>query len=69
MAGYAATCPHPDAGCVKNETFTDPLRLVKMLHVELFTQHRFKATIGLLLKRPGITPPFVRTIESQGEPA
>lgn len=43
-----------DDGWIKNETLIHcPLRLVKMKHVELFTQHRFKATIGQLLKHRG----------------
>ncbi len=41
-------------GWANNETFTAQLRLVKMKHVELFTQYRFKATIGPLLKHQSV---------------
>jgi hypothetical protein len=41
-------------GWIKNETFIAPLRLVKMKHLELFTQHRFRATIGQLHKPQGV---------------
>ncbi|MDH4550352.1 hypothetical protein E8E68_10475 [Pseudomonas sp. BN607] len=47
---------HPNGGCIKDETFRPAPRLVKMMYVELFTQHRFKANIGQLLKPSGITP-------------
>ncbi|WP_087503422.1 hypothetical protein [Pseudomonas sp. SID14000] len=42
-----------DADWVKNETSTTQHRLVRMKTVELFTQYRFKATIGRLPKRQG----------------
>ncbi|POA80333.1 hypothetical protein C1882_27275 [Pseudomonas sp. FW305-E2] len=65
-------CNKPDDGWIKNETIIAPPSLVKMKHVELFTQHRFKANIGRLLKHRGVIT-LISTaspyhIESQGEP-
>jgi hypothetical protein len=54
LADGRLCCNKPDDGWIKNETIIAPLRLVKMKHVELFTQHRFKATIGQLLKHRGV---------------
>ncbi|CAO3302759.1 conserved hypothetical protein [Pseudomonas sp. P14-2025] len=47
-------CNKLDDGWIKNETIIAPLSLVKMKHVELFTQHRFKANIGQLLQHQGV---------------
>jgi len=41
---------------IKNETSMTQSRLVEMNHVELFTQHRFKATIGLPRREDASVP-------------
>jgi hypothetical protein len=56
--GLCSTRYQKEAGRFKNETLLATVRLVKMKHVELFTQHRFKATIGHLLKHWGINAPI-----------
>jgi hypothetical protein len=53
LADGRLCCNKPDDGWIKNETII-AARLVKMKHVELFTQHRFKANIGQLLKHRGV---------------
>jgi len=57
VAGYARAWCQKEAERFKNETFIAKLRLVKMKHVELFTQYRFKATIGHLLEHWGVNTP------------